>query len=66
MVRRKKEQKKNGIVWNWYNGKKKKKKRKKRLFLLLCDLETCDVSRPINKKEKSMCYTLCRFSITYD
>jgi hypothetical protein len=41
--------------------------RKKRLFLLLCDLGgSRDVSRPINEKEKSMCYTLCKFSITCD
>ena len=43
-----------------------RREEEKRLFLLLYDLEIRDVSRSINKKkkEKSMCYTLCKFLLT--
>jgi hypothetical protein len=56
MVRKKKEQE-NDRPQNRYDGKMKGKREKKRLFLLLCDLGTCNVSRPINKKRKE--HVLC-------
>jgi len=71
MVRKKRTRKTTGcrivMMVRRRRRRRRGREKKERLFLMLYDLGTRVVSRPINikKKEKIMCYTLCKSSITY-